>query len=121
MYSCSYPSSLNDPAPLTAIKRAYGRACVALASLWSYIKPVTYRISPTTPNSNSVTRVRFITASRGIRPRGGHHDEFGSLPLYLNALEIEMQNHQQLKMNGSTLGKTTLSLTFQAVVALALS
>ncbi|KAF3431658.1 hypothetical protein FNV43_RR26389 [Rhamnella rubrinervis] len=119
MYNPSYPTSSNDP-PFTTTKRAYRRACAALSRLWSRIKRsfhVDHRVTPPTPNLNSITRFRYITASSAIRSRG--HHGLDCLPLYVDALEIEMQNNHQPKT--TTLGKTILGLTFQAVVALCLS
>ncbi|KAF3432257.1 hypothetical protein FNV43_RR26996 [Rhamnella rubrinervis] len=75
--------------PFTTTKRAYRRACAALS----------------------------VYASSAIRSRG--HHGLDCLPLYVDALEIEMQNNHQPKT--TTLGKTILGLTFQAVVALCLS
>ncbi|XWS34250.1 hypothetical protein CRYUN_Cryun21dG0024100 [Craigia yunnanensis] len=74
----------------------------------SLILPIT--TSSVQPSSNSITRIRFYSASQQWR----------SQPLlYLNSFEIEMQSYQPRP--SVSLGKTIMSLTFQVVVALALS
>ncbi|KAB1994415.1 hypothetical protein ES319_D13G097400v1, partial [Gossypium barbadense] len=78
--------------------------------------PLTLPISRSTPQAtaNSITRIRCCSAA----------GSWGASPIcnYINCFEIEMQSHhQQPRPNSLSLGKTIMSLEFQAVFVLALS
>ncbi|MBA0874909.1 hypothetical protein Goshw_023778 [Gossypium schwendimanii] len=78
--------------------------------------PLTLPISRSTPQAtaNSITRIRCCSAAGSL----------GASPIcnYINSFEIEMQSHhRQPRPNSLSLGKTIMSLAFQAVFALALS
>ncbi|OMO72209.1 hypothetical protein COLO4_27768 [Corchorus olitorius] len=62
-------------------------------------------------------RMRFCSATPQSQRTSQALD---SPPLYMNCFELEMQSYQQ-RPNSANLGKTIMSLTFQVVVALALS
>ncbi|EOY01534.1 Ileal sodium/bile acid cotransporter, putative [Theobroma cacao] len=78
----------------------------------SLILPITR--SSSLPTSRAITRMRFYTASYQWRSQA-----LDCIPLSINSLEIEMQSYQPRPP--VSLGKTILSLSFQIVVALALS
>ncbi|XWS23035.1 hypothetical protein CRYUN_Cryun29cG0086800 [Craigia yunnanensis] len=117
MHSYSNLSSPPDPDPpfsiLSIIKQVFDRVSRILSQFrpCSEVNSLILPITSAKPSSNSITRIRFYSASqwRSQRLNG----------LYLNYFEIEMQSYQPRP--SVSLGKTIMSLTLQVVVALVLS